>query len=197
MYGMKSRDVLIIAITVTLLLLSHLVTPAAVACKCGRALSDGSTPTPRQQMEGYDAVFVGKVISVGDEPENGIWRGTKAVLEVERAWKGATQTQVVVHTGPQQCCNCSVSFDEGERWLVYARSDTENQLSTVTCDPTRIGDVSPALIAQLGEGYTPTEKVQLADPRTSPLYFRIVIGVAIVGSLLVLTLRIARRSFRH
>jgi len=86
-----------------------------LACSCG------GYPSPCEAYASADAVFVGTVKKVKpDNPikdEDAYEGGQIAYVQVERAFKGAEASQVVLH---QTGHNCAPKFKVGERWLLYA-----------------------------------------------------------------------------
>jgi len=103
----------------TVLVASALGTVAADACEC---VGPG---TACAAVAKADAVFVGRVVSVG----------TSVQFAVERAVVGTATAQIAVASGPG---NCAFPFAAGERYVVYAYQDSSTgQLTTSICTRTR------------------------------------------------------------
>jgi hypothetical protein len=88
--------------------------PAAARCSC---VPPGP---PREALAQAEAVFAGRVVSVGEQ------RGgdpDQPYLEVrivpDRRWKGAAADTVTVRTPPNSAV-CGVAFETGREYLVYA-----------------------------------------------------------------------------
>jgi hypothetical protein len=93
-----------------------------MACSCAGYAS------PCQAYAAADAVFVGYVKKV--KPDNSMkgedeYEGEQiAYVQVERAFKGMDDSQVVLH---QPGHNCAPKFKVGERWLFYATYHEESK----------------------------------------------------------------------
>ncbi len=163
--------------------------PAAVyACSCAE-------PQPVSvQFEHSDAVFVGEVLEVQEKRTlNG--RITKAALfEVDRIWKGGTQSQVIIHTGSGGG-DCGIYFEQGQDYLVYARHSNmygdEEQLVTIMCDRTSEVAAAQEDITLLGGGSAPTEQVNLKQDLTGGLsvWVWILAAIAAVAGVALALLR--------
>lgn len=152
---------------ITWLLCSPATTRTAFACSCA-----GTDLGPRAAMARYDAVFVGRVIDAYDDIErrpNGYVTRHAALFEVERAYKGVTQSQVIVYTSERQTVGeqtfisvCEFTYPVGARYLVYADAsgNNNNYLEDSFCSPTqRTGGELP----ELGPWYEPAVHVSLYD----------------------------------
>ena len=106
-----------------LILLIALVAGLANACSC---IPPG---TPLEEMEKSDAVFSGKVVTIGQDAN-----GYVVTFEVERAWKGVSAPTVRVRTAMDSAA-CGFPFVRGEKYLVYAY-DSEGSLSAGLCSRT-------------------------------------------------------------
>ena len=113
----------------------------ARACMC-------EVLSPEEQLRVSEAVFSGKVTSVGEatsgdtspSPETGLPVGGPITFKVEESWKGDTEKQVVVLGYGEGGSGCGVDAREGERYLVYAQRSEEGEdgtLRTSTCDGTK------------------------------------------------------------
>jgi hypothetical protein len=90
----------------------------AAACSC---ISPASACLAVKRA---DAVFVGRVTGFTDGVQ----------FEVERTVAGAPLGRITVGNGPG---NCALSFDVGERYVVYAYRDAAGMLFTGMCTRTR------------------------------------------------------------
>lgn len=106
-------------------------TPIVNACSCG------NSPTPCGSYGSADAVFVGSVQRVVDKKAKGEggreYRvGQTAYVQVERAFKGTLQPEVVFRT---EGSSCDPIYDQGERWLFYGYYNKETKTwRTAACD---------------------------------------------------------------
>src|SRR2546423_7511971 len=86
----------------------------------------------------FDAVFVGKVVSietVGPEERRGPGTTRRVVLEVLEPLRGVATASAAVFTG-QGGGDCGYGFEIGESYLVYARA-TNSELQVSICSRTR------------------------------------------------------------
>jgi len=116
---------------------------AAATCGCKKSL------TPNEARKAAEAVFVGTVVESYRErtPGGYEWR---VRLSVEQAWKGAECDDVVVYVTSG---DCSVSFETGKRYLVYARrQEGRGRLVTDSCTRTAPFDAGSEDLQKLGAG---------------------------------------------
>jgi protocatechuate 3,4-dioxygenase beta subunit len=99
--------------------------PGAVeACTCGGA------PTVCGAYAEADAVFIGSVQRIELPPAQKNPQGREyvagqiAYVQVEKAFKGVRNAQVVFRSWGT---SCDAEFKQGERWLFYARYNKENR----------------------------------------------------------------------
>ena len=116
------------ALAVALTLQSTLTVDRAYACSCA------GSPTPGEELESSDAVFVGKAVENGlqdpDPQDDAMFGGIR--FDVSKAWKGVTEDSVVIYGqsgsyyGPLEEgemiveSSCAVPFVRGSTYLVYA-----------------------------------------------------------------------------
>lgn len=146
------RIALFVVVTVVALALH---TPAE-ACSCLRP--EG----PSEELAKFDAVFEGKVVSIGDEGMN-----RRVELAVARAWKGIESPTVTVTTANNSAA-CGFAFAEGESYLLYADA-LEGALHVNICSRSR--DIAGAGedLAALGApayqpGSAPSSDPAVSDP---------------------------------
>jgi len=87
----------------------------SLACTCF------GPENPKENLEWADAVFSGKVISVEDG---------NYTFEVERVWKGVSETQVVIkdfYAGS----SCASGFQAGEQYVIFAYTGKTDKILTV------------------------------------------------------------------
>lgn len=95
-----------------------------------------------------DAVFVGKVVEVGDASSL-----KEARLRVEQSWKGVETREVTVAASRTAE---SPRYKVGERYLVFA-SLQYGKLFTGNCSRTKPVELAQEDLAQLGAGEKPKE----------------------------------------
>lgn len=96
---------------------------------------------PAQEMERADAVFTGKVVSIGaahvpgDEPK---WPSRLEVtFRLLGVWKGLAEGErVTVYTASQSAA-CGFEFEDGKKYLVYAY-DAGGELTATLCSRTAL-----------------------------------------------------------
>ena len=123
------------ALALALIILPQLAA-RAVACSCF------PIPSPYRSVEEARAVFVGKVVgerqAVSEETADGQSYTVRERLfrfSVEEAFKGALGKEVEVNAGSADGM-CTVGFDAGETYLVYAFGKTEAALHSSMCSRT-------------------------------------------------------------
>jgi hypothetical protein len=133
--------------TLRIIMLAACLAPAAARgaspCDCKKSL------TPNDARKAADAVFVGTVVESYRErtPGGYEWR---VRLSVEQAWKGAEGDDVIVYVTN---ADCSVSFEAGKRYLVYARrQEGRGRLVTDSCTRTAPFDAGSEDLQKLGAG---------------------------------------------
>jgi hypothetical protein len=91
-------------------------------------------------------------------------------LEVEKSWKGVSEDRIVVR-GYRPEPSCGIEFREGERYLVYARDNGEEDvpLETNFCDPTKPLARAEADLAALGPPTSTLSGGELAPTGGPPL----------------------------
>ncbi len=156
-----------------------LSSPSAVyACSCAQPLSVSA------QFERSEAVFVGEVLEVQEKRSMG-GRVTKAALfEVDRIWKGGTQSQIIIHTGSGGG-DCGIYFEPGQDYLVYAQHskmyEGEELLTSIICDRTSEVAAAQEDLMLLGGGNAPTEQVNLMKKLEGGMPALVWVGAAIAA----------------
>ena len=127
----------------------------AYACKC---VVPGS---PSEEMEKFDAVFAGKVLSIDHsfDPNAASFSPgdhTTVGFSVDTVWKGTVDKNIDLTTPPTGG-SCGFAFVAGEEYIVYAYegSDQGENLSVSICSRTALLAEAQADMDALGEGYDP------------------------------------------
>ena len=130
----------------------------AYACKC---VVPGS---PSEELEKFDAVFAGKVLSVEhsfDPNASSFSPGDHTTIgfSVDTVWKG-TVDQNTDLTTPPTGGSCGFAFVDGEEYIVYAYEGAEESagLNVSICSRTALLAEAQADIDALGEGYAPRRR---------------------------------------
>ena len=153
-----------------------LTTPSskAYACKCVEKQS------VIREMEQSKAVFSGKVIGELNQESQ-----QKILFEVKEAWKGITESQVILVT---ELSDCSVNFYLGGEYLVYA-SENDGELTSDFCNRTTELSGGNEDLEILGEGSPPTNEVNLeSEIKPFEKYRKMwipIMGIVVTGFLLV------------
>ncbi len=130
-------------------------TGQAYACSC---VQPGS---PSEELEQFDAVFAGRVVSIQHSFVPGVGvRGsgdrTTVGFEVSTVWKGDVHETMYVTT-PSSEPSCGFSFVEGEEYIVYGYDSgrADDGYSVGLCSRTALLGQAQADLDALGEGDAP------------------------------------------
>lgn len=150
----------------------------AFACSC---VFPG---TPREELERFDAVFLGKVLDI-----DSLRYGYNVEFEVEKSWKGISEEKVVIGTG-EGGGDCGYSFEKNEVYVVYAYHDAyddyvyddydDSGLKTGICSRTAKLEYAQEDLQQFDEGVIPTQTG--GEIESSNL----MLGISIVGFVLLI-----------
>ncbi|NIS84420.1 MAG: hypothetical protein GWN88_04610 [Nitrospinaceae bacterium] len=129
-----------------MILLFHLFQGTGWACDCG------APPTPRNELQVYDAVFLG----------TSHWKGESKLdpveFQVEKAWKGVAGKIITVYGAAG---DCSEIFDNNVSYLVYAfRLKKGKGYYTDHCarnSPAKFAEVEMKVLNWAVSGLTETE----------------------------------------
>ncbi|MBX3243886.1 MAG: hypothetical protein KF685_05470 [Acidobacteria bacterium] len=116
------------------------------ACSCSIIEQVGKSDKElvEEAKNSADAVFAGEIVeirfsesemSVSDEK---IALTRYAKFRIERSWKGLEDKEFVEISTGNICCICGVSFEKGQRYIVYAAKQKDGTFSTDTCTRTRM-----------------------------------------------------------
>ncbi len=171
-----------LVVFVFLSLLSPVFSQKAYACSC-------MTPgTPQEELKDVDVVFMGKVTQVEDTQQ---FEPQKSVsFIVEKAWKGLSKEdfnsplQIVT---PGNSAMCGIDFTEGETYVVYAGTNSENgNLQAGLCSRTALASQATDDLAQLGDGISSdTESIPNQNKPKINTITLLIVGTAglILGSI--------------
>ncbi len=130
-------------------------TGQAYACSCA---GPGS---PSEELEQFDAVFTGRVVSIQHsfDPDAAPYSPrdrTTVGFEVSAVWKGDVQETMYVTTAPSDA-SCGFSFVEGEEYIVYGydSSRADDGYSVGLCSRTALLGQAQADLDELGQGHAP------------------------------------------
>jgi hypothetical protein len=141
---MLSKKALIVS-SVFMIAILILAPLQAKACLCEPMSS--KKRVKKMKIEA-DAIFTGQVNSLEMDQINGRGvRGDKVVLSVKRTWKKGISNTVTVYTSG----GCGVGFEVGKTYLVYAKLDTDGELTTSVCMGTRVVAVAAEDLKHLGK----------------------------------------------
>jgi hypothetical protein len=110
------------------------------SCSCGDT-------TARKQFRHSAAVFVGQVVNIkvsGDLNAAKLGYPYEITLQVEKSWKGAKGSKAVI-LSDNGLMGCSLRFQEGQRYLVYARSQEKYLYDTLCSRTTTVENASEDL----------------------------------------------------
>ena len=164
-------------------------TEQAYACKC---VVPGS---PSEELEKFDAVFAGKVLSIEhsfdpDTPSRSPGDHTTVGFAVNTVWKGVVDKNIDLTTPPTGG-SCGFAFVEEEEYIVYAYEGTEENanLNVSFCGRTAPLGEAQADLDALGEGYAPqagTAGPSSQQPQNTGAGITRVIVVVIVAAVVVM-----------
>lgn len=150
------------------------------ACSCAEQ------PSVEDEFEQSKAVFSGKVIAVKENRSVNGSLAKSVLFDVSKTWKGVNETQVIIITGVSDG-DCGIDFIVGEEYLVYASESTmygESALVSIICDRTAELQMVKDDLTILGEGKSPTKKVNLANELDSNQFY-------LIGAMVILVVLIA------
>ena len=136
-------------------------------CSCRYATSpDQQIADVRSELKTADAVFVGKVTSVLDTLRRSgsfDYHARRAIFALQAVWKGPTSGGVTVLTG-MGWGDCGIHFAVGERYLVFAKADSNGVLFTRSCSHTELLASASRYLQALGEARLPLAPQDSASP---------------------------------
>jgi hypothetical protein len=117
------------------------------ACKCVES------KLVKEELELSDTVFKGKIIEIIQDKHS-----RKILFEVSSIWKGLSTSQIVLIDEPS---SCSIDFNDGQEYLVYASNNGNDVLTSNICNRTVEIKSADQDLLLLGEGRAPSEIVNL------------------------------------
>jgi hypothetical protein len=144
---------------------------SALVCRCvpARALGLSDTALVRRQRERAVAVFRGTVVRLDTLPGPPLDAGAaapgptgavRAVVHVDRVWKGAVgdTAVVVLHPGGARRSSCDAALAPGTAYVVFAAPAYGGALATRQCTGTVPADRAGVALAALGAGDAPGQQ---------------------------------------
>ncbi len=121
--------------------------------------------TPSEELEGADAVFLGRAVAVSYvEKVHGDQTYVESVItrfKVTTVWKGPMSETIYINSGGSY----GIGFAEGEEYIVYAYNfGRRDGLSTGLCSRTTRLSRAIEDLAELGEGASPLQPAATATP---------------------------------
>ncbi|GHH98816.1 hypothetical protein [Neobacillus kokaensis] len=147
------------------------------ACKCVE------TKSVEKELELSDAVFNGKIIEMKQDKYS-----RKILFEVTSIWKGLSTSQIVLIDEPS---SCSMDFNEGQEYLVYAKNNGNDVLTSNICDRTIELISADKDLLLLGEGRAPTEIVNLENELKQ---FNLIFWIPFLGIAVLIIVFIWKRK---
>lgn len=110
-----------------LLLISILFVSEIFSCDCPPI-----SKIDLERIKSYDVIFVGKVDSVVNSEKEGMG---KAYFLIDTLFKGTTAKTIVINF---DCVSsCMMSFEKGEKWLIYAKYEKFDYAVAHFCEHSR------------------------------------------------------------
>ena len=100
----------------------------------------------REGLELSEAVFSGRVVRANE---------FKALVEVERVWKGEFRMARVTVFNPAPNSSCSIALDRGQRYIVFASAERARGRVSYTpkiCFQTSVLSKAERTLKEIGEG---------------------------------------------
>lgn len=155
---------------------------SASACSCA-IVSD-----VREAKQSSDAVFDGTVID--KKSANKIFSGSSAdpvswTFEVHEVWKGKVAPVITV-TSAESDESCGYEFQEGHRYVVYARQTGET-LDVSLCSRTALQSAAGQDLADLGAGSLPPKPAAAADSHSGTMMWWLLLlaAAALIASIVI------------
>lgn len=125
---------------------------AALACACSQA-----TPGTCPHLEEGDVVFLGSVTQVTEVPLSPAQKAEQSAtatpllryhFHVDEAFSGANGDEIDIYSGGDDG-DCAFRFQQGGKYVVFARQESQARLFATQCDGTRPAAAAAALLPQL------------------------------------------------
>jgi hypothetical protein len=146
-----------LSMTVISIYIAFSIPSTTYACSCAE------TPSVEEDLAKKTAIFSGKVIQISAE-NNSSNKSTAdqiaVTFEVESAWKGVDESQVIVYTAVSSASCGYETFSLNNEYLIYAYGD-KHKLGTGFCERTKPLVAAKEDLAILGIGQKPNQQVNL------------------------------------
>lgn len=167
-------------------LLGH---PAQVhACSC---VMPG---TPSEEIDKFDAVFAGRVVSIEHsfDPQGSSFSPgdqTTIAFKISAVWKGAVNRDMDVTT-PSTGGACGFAFEEGEEYIVYAydSADADGGYSVNICSRTALLADAQEDLDAFGDGDAPLTQAGAPQPEGQPDTDDVSVSLVILGAIAAIVL---------
>jgi hypothetical protein len=103
--------------------------------------------SPIAAMKGSSRTFIGRVLSIKDDPNS---ETLTVEFAVRHIWKGKKQSRIIVDSPSRR----RIGFEVGEEYLVYTTNIDGNGEYAGTCSSTsKLSEINPADIRALRKGH--------------------------------------------
>lgn len=161
----------------------------AYACSC--AVND----SVMEERDRNDAVFEGTATAV-KKPVSLFSTSSaskvKTTFQVNELWKGRVSSRIEV-TSALSGASCGFEFQEGQRYLVYARS-TGNSLDVSLCSRTALFSSAGHDIVELGQGTVPPQSMSDMGGSSPYIWWIAAVTFILVGVFAVWIVMMQKRK---
>lgn len=186
------KRILAIVLLFVSVLVSSVFPSSVSACSCVAPSS------PLEEIEKFDAVFSGIVTNIREE--GGILNlpQFRVEFEVESSWKGVNEPVVSILTTDNSAA-CGFGFNEGEKYIVYARS-YESELHVNLCSRTALFVKASEDVEAFGEPeYVSAEQTEdvdsvVSEGNTRMLGVGFIVGI-IAGAIVIVMVSRYRKDY--
>lgn len=188
---MKAGKLLWMSIITAVLLGSFAIGPEqASACSCA------FPGTVNEAKQNNDVVFDGTV--KGKKEPVRLFTKSSAdpvtwAFEVHEIWKGKVSPSIEV-TSAQSSASCGFEFQEGMRYIVYARNSGDS-LEVSLCSRTALHSAAGQDLAELGIGSVPPQPGP-GDATATSLWWVVWVGLATILAAAAIIITIQRKKRR-
>lgn len=78
-------------------------------------------------------VFQGEVVNIGKRVKGEFAKLRQYTFDVELVWKGEPKRRIILYSYDGDSASCGLSFEAGERYLIYAYAEEDGRLVTNLC----------------------------------------------------------------
>ena len=157
------------------------------ACSCAMP------GTPSEEIDKFDAVFAGRVVSIEHsfDPSKTPVHGDHTTIgfNVSAVWKGAVSRDMDVTTPPTGGA-CGFVFEEGEEYIVYAYDSTyaDEGYSVNICSRTALLADAQEDLDAFGDGDAPLTEAGAPQPEGQPDADGVSVSLVILGVVAAIVL---------